>query len=300
MRTRVVSSLVLACCLLLPSAHARAAEGASISTPAGAVGVNHGPGGMGFPVGKFAAVLNYRYCVKDQWYKDSSGEDGADVKQIVHTPVLKTRFSFAKGWDVRTATPFLDMTVDREDIGLDDKWVGGLGDTTAILRYQILSQKTGAPLNLAADLGVVIPTGEIGDNNPGNGAWGALFGFGATYMSGSHRIEGDTSYTVYSEGTAEKTKGDRLRINAHYAYALNSLLDLGVEAYYEWTQEDEQYGVDLVNDAKSLYVGPKFNLKFPEYGITFGGNILMAAYRDYETATLTDDWRTEFKLIKLF
>lgn len=300
MRARIVSSLLLACCLLLPSTQALAAEGASAPTPAGAVGVNHGPGGMGFPVGKFAAVLNYRYSVKDSWYKDSSEEDGPDVKQIVHTPILKTRFGIAKGWDVRTATPFLDMTVDRDDIGLDDMWVGGLCDTTAILRYQVLSQKAGDPLNLAADLGVVIPTGEIGDNNPGTGAWGALFGFGATYISGSHRIEGDTSYTVFSEGSDEKTNGDRLRVNAHYAYALNSLLDLGVEAYYEWTQEGELCGVELKNDAKSLYAGPKFNLKFPEYGVVFGGTVLMAAYRDYESATLTDDWRTEFKLIKLF
>ena len=300
MKARIVSALVLAWCLLLPSVHGLAAEEAPAPKPAGAVGLSHGPGGMGFPVGKFAAVMNYRYSVKDQWYKDSSTEDGADIKQIIHMPCLKTRYGIAKGWDVRTATPFLDMTVDREDIGLDDKWVGGLADTTAILRYQILSQKAGAPLNLAADLGVVVPTGEIGDNNPGTGAWGALFGFGATYMTGSHRIEGDTSYTVYSEGKAETTKGDRLRINTHYAYAINSLLDLGVEAYYEWTQEDEQYGQDLANDAKSLYVGPKFNLKFPEYGVIFGGTVLMAAYRDYETATLTDDWRTEFKFIKVF
>ncbi len=298
MRLKIVSSLLVACCLVLPTSHARAAEEAPAPKPAGAVGLSHGPGGMGFPVGKFAAVLNYRYSVRDQWYEDSSDEDGPDVKQVVHTPCLKTRFAVAQGWDVRTATPFVDMTVETD--GKDDRWIGGLGDTTVILRHQFASQKTGAPLNLAADLGLVIPTGEVGANNPGSGAWGGLLGFGATYMTGSHRIEADTSYLVYTEGKAEKTKGDRFRFNAHSAYALNKRLDLGAEAYYAWTRQDEVDVNDLENDAKSLYMGPKFNLKFPEYGVIFGGNFLMATYRDYEKKCLTDDWRTEFKLIKVF
>jgi hypothetical protein len=298
MNWKILLSFVLACGVLVVSADCRADDGAAASKAAGAVGVNHGPGGMGFPVGKICAVLNYRYSIKDQWYLDSSKEDGVERKVYGHLPVLKTRYGIAEGWDVRTSTSFVNNVVKTE--GQDDEWIGGLGDTTAILRYQLFSQKKGAPVNFALDLGAVVPTGEVGSNNPGIGAWGGLVGLGATYMTGSHRIEADASYLVYTEGKKETTKGDRLRINAHYAFALTSLLDLGVEGYYEWTQEDEADGVDSMNDAKTLYVGPKFNLKFPEYGVTFGGVLLGAAYRDYEKKSLTEDWRAEFKLIKMF
>ncbi|NCC76465.1 MAG: hypothetical protein EOM08_08545 [Clostridia bacterium] len=298
MCSKSLSILALTCCFVIASVSISVAASATVPTPAGAVGVNHGPGGMGFPVGKFSAVLNYRYSIKDRWYTGTSEEDGLDRQVNGHLPCLKTRFGIAKGWDVRTATPFVHNVIETDD--QNDRWVGGLGDTTAFLRYQFASQNQGDPLNLAVDFGAFIPTGEVGANNPGIGAWGGLLGLGATYMTGSHRLESDASYLVYTEGTKDKTKGDRLRINGHYAYALSRLLDLGLEGYYEWTQPDEVDGQDQDNDAKTLFVGPKFNLKFPDHGVIFGGTFLGAAYRDYEQKSLTEDWRAEFKLIKVF
>lgn len=298
MRLKVLSSLLLACCFILPSVSIASAQNASVPVPAGPVGVNHGAGGLGFPVGKFSAVANYRYADKDQWYLHTSEEDGLDREVSSHNIVFKTRYGIAQGWDVRTATPFLLNTIETD--GRNDAWSGGLGDTTVILHQQFASQKQGAPLNLAWDLGVLVPTGEGGSNNIGTGAWGGLAGLGATWIVGSHRLETDMSYVIFTEGYKEVTKGDRLRINGHYAYALNARLDLGLEGYYEWTQTDEADGEDLDNDAKTLYAGPKFNLKFPEYGVTFGGTLLGAAYREYEKKSLTEDWRAEFKLIKLF
>ncbi len=293
-----IMSLLLACCIALPFGQAEAAQNASAPVPSGAVGVNHGPGGMGFPVGKFCAVAQYRYADKDQWRLNTSEESGPDKEVASHTLVFKTRYGIAKGWDVRTATPFVMNTI--ETGGQNDAWSGGLGDTTVFLRHQFASQKDGAPLNLALDLGALVPTGEVGENNIGTGSWGGLVGAGATWMIGSHRLEADLSYLVYAEGRKDVTKGDRLRVNGHYAYALNSRLDLGLEAYYEWTQADEADGVNLENDVKTLFAGPKFNLKFPEYGVTFGGVFLGAAYREYEKLGLAEDWRAEFKLIKMF
>jgi len=298
MRRKILSNLLLVCCLILANVSSSAAQNATAPVPAGPVGVNHGAGGLGFPVGKFCAVANYRYAHKDQWYLHTSDEDGPDREVFSHNILFKTRYGIAEGWDVRTATPFLLNTIEAD--GRNDAWSGGLGDTTAILHNQFASQKKGAPLNLAWDLGIVVPTGEVGSNNIGSGAWGGLVGLGATWIGGGHRLDTDMSYLVYTEGYKDVTKGDRLRINAHYAYALSTRLDLGLEGYYEWTQEDEAGGDDLGNDAKTLYAGPKFNLKFPEYGVTFGGAVLGAAYREYEKKSLTEDWRAEFKLIKLF
>lgn len=298
MSLKILSSLLLGCCLVLPAVSGHSAQNASVPAPAGAVGVSHGPGGMGFPVGKFCAVANYRYAHKDEWYLHTSEEDGADKEVSSHNIVFKTRYGIAKGWDIRTATPFLMNTIETD--GKNDAWSGGLGDTTAILRNQFMSQKDGAPLSLALDLGMFVPTGEVGQNNIGTGAWGGLVGAGATWMIGSHRLETDLSYLIYTEGKKEVTKGDRLRVNGHYAYALNNRLDLGLEGYYEWTQADEIDGVNQKNEVKTFFAGPKFNLKFPEYGVTLGGVVLGAVYREYEKQTLTEDWRAEFKLIKLF
>ncbi|MDY0228306.1 MAG: hypothetical protein RBR38_15955 [Desulfomicrobium apsheronum] len=58
MSLKILSSLLLGCCLVLPAVSGHSAQNASVPAPAGAVGVSHGPGGMGFPVGKFCAVAN--------------------------------------------------------------------------------------------------------------------------------------------------------------------------------------------------------------------------------------------------
>jgi len=299
MKFRFAFGIALAMCLLFQTPNFCAAEeGAASPRPVGAVTVNGGPGGMSVPTGKFIGVLNYRYAEKDNWYHYSVACDGADREAVSHTMVTKFRYGIAPGWDVRTATPFAS-TEARLD-GECDNYIGGIGDTLVILRHQFMAQKKGAPVSLAWDLGVNTPTGEVGEGKIGSGAWGGMAGLGATYMFGSHRIDGDVNYLVYTEGAHDTRKGDRFRANAHYAYAVNSLLDLGVEANYEWLQENRRDGKGLNNDIKTLYVGPKFNLKFKEYGMTFGGALLGAAYRESQKQTLTEDWRMEFKLVKVF
>lgn len=298
MRLRFALSLMIACALMFQTLDSSAEETPATPHAAGPVAVNSGPGGMGFPTGKLAAVLNYRYADKDNWYHHTSDCDGADRENRSHTWVAKFRYGIADGWDVRTATPYVAAELLAD--GDHSAYIGGVGDTLVQIRNQFASQKKGDLFNMAWDLGVLLPTGEVGEKKIGGAAWGGVVGIGATYLNGRHRIEGDMNYLVTAEGTHDTTKGARFRLNGHYAYAVSELLDLGIESNYEWTQEGRCDGNSLDNDMKTLYFGPKFNLKFKDYGVTFGGALLGAAYRDCQRESLTEDWRAEFKLIKVF
>lgn len=129
--------MLLSACIVLSTGHVGATQKASVPAPTGIVGVNHGPGGMGFPVGKFCAMTNCRHAHKDQWYLHASEENGPDKDMSSHNVVVKTRYEIAEGWDVRTATAFLINTVETD--GLNDAWSGGFGGKTVIIRNQFAS-----------------------------------------------------------------------------------------------------------------------------------------------------------------
>ncbi|WP_027370910.1 transporter [Desulfovermiculus halophilus] len=270
----------------------------SIPRPAAGVSVYYASGGFTVPAGKFIGALNYRYADQDEWYEHTSSLSGDDSKKVGHLNCIKFRYGIAEDWDVRTATPYVHTEVDLEN--RDDFTVEGIGDTLIQLRHRFVSQRDGAPVDVSWDLGFQAPTGETGDRDPGTGAWGGLIGGGVTYLSGRHRLEADMSYVMFTEGDDDLTKGDRTRVNGHYAYAVTNRLDLGLECNFEWTQEDDIDGTDQGNDQKALYIGPKFNTKWKEYGLIFGGAVLGAAYRECERESLTEEWRVEAKLIKSF
>ncbi|NJB67993.1 hypothetical protein GGQ74_001666 [Desulfobaculum xiamenense] len=259
-----------------------------------------GPCGTGFPVGKFAAVANYAWKEADhvRHYSDKINDNIKVDKSVV---LAKTRYGIAPGLDIRTCTPIYNVDLDTP---AGDKSQHGWGDTTAVLHKILMNQGQGDVINLALDMGVVLPTGSLDKQSNdfiGNGAWGLLGGVGATYFYGANRFDTEVNYTTFWEGGHDYTHPDRMRWNAGWAYALSANFDLGVESNFEWNDESQKFGERMNDSSVEWYVGPKVTFKYAPMGLICGGAVTMPVYRWYENVKPgSDDYRVEFKFIKTF
>lgn len=267
----------------------------------GPVTATFGPGGIGFPVGKFAVVLNYRFIEADGMYLgDDKISDAVELTKNIG--VVKFRYGIAPGLDIRTATAFYDVNVEKLATGTDAT-KDGVGDTTALFHKIVMNQKKGDPFSLAFDLGGTFPTATVDSNTIdtiGNRAWGAMTGVAATYMQNGHRFDQEFNYAAFTEGEHDYTKPQRFRCNTTYAYALSSMFDLGLESSFEWNDEEEQYGEDLDNSKWEWYVGPKVAIKMKKYGLFAGLGLMFPVDYEYDSVTTSDEYRVEFKIAKVF
>lgn len=269
--------------------------------PAAPMTANAGPGGQDFPVGKFAALVNYQYGDSDhiRHYSDELNSNSEVTKNV---EVVKFRYGILPNWDIRSATPIYNLHIDNKYAS--DRTNYGVGDTTVLLHSVVLNQAQGDAFYLALDYGAVLPTGSTTShsvNGIGSGAWGLTGGILGTYFLGSNRFDTEFNYATFGEGSKHFEKGDRFRWNASYAYALNNLWDLGVESNFEWNEETELHGVRQNDSSTEWYVGPKAVFKYQPWGLTVGVAGLAPAYRWYEsTKSGSDDFRFEMKIIKSF
>lgn len=185
-----------------------------------------------------------------------------------------------------------------------DKDLYGAGDITLFFHKGVLSQQKGDPLSVAFDAGVILPTGTVRRHSSdfaGNSAWGLMGGIGATYFLDSNRFDMEVNYAAFAKGAHDFQKGNRLRWNAAYAYALNDNWDLGVESTLEAYQESERHG-SMQNDASlEWYAGPKVAYKYKPLGIFTGLTAKAPVQRWYQgTKACSDDYRVEFKIMKSF
>lgn len=294
-------SIALFCvaCLLLTGTIALAEDDAP--RPWTPISANFGPAGTGVKPGMFSITDSFLAGDSDGVRKYSHKlNDTADVNRYLN--VIKLRYGIMPGLDVRTATPIYSMHIDRATGS--DRTNYGYGDTTVQLHKILLNQDQGDPLFLAADLGVVLPTGSVGEhsvNGIGSSAWGGVAGLGATYFLGSNRFDMEVQYALFDEGAKSFEKGDRFRWNAGYAYALNKMWDIGVESCYEWNAETELHGVGQKDQSTEWYYGPKVVFKYQPWGLNLGADVMLPAYRWYQNAKQgSDDYRVEFKLTKAF
>lgn len=290
-------------CSLLSTGPAVAADEAAPAAPKafGGIGAAWGPAGEGFPVGKFAALLNYTYAETDG-IRQHNDELNDNVKLTKNVGVVKFRYGIAPGLDIRTATPIYDVKKEVRSTNATDH-MGWLGDTAVALHKVVMNQADNNPFSLAFDLGVVLPTADGGsDNNDytGNQAWGAGGGLGLTYFLGANRFDQELYYYTFTDGEHDYRKPDMFRCLTGWAYALNNTFDIGVESYLGWDGESEKFDRKM-NDAKwEWYVGPKVVFKHKESGITLGALVSLPTYRDYDSPTPSDGFRFEIKLAKVF
>ena len=208
------------------------------------------PGGETFPAG-LVAIMNHFSLAHYKPYKHSSpytmrapngmkvGPEDAD--QFVN--VFKIRYGITDRWEIRTATPYINLDINNH--ATDGSWKGGLGDTTMMLRYGLVKRTEDSPFSVALDAGVVLPTGKVGDKDKylATNAFAMILGGGASWIDCDQRVDFDARYSWYAEGAHDIKPGDFALFHGHYAYALSRNFDVGVEAYYRVEQESEINGV---------------------------------------------------------
>lgn len=294
---RFVSAL---CLLLALSVCSQAFADGGTPKPFGCVGAAFGPAGTGFPVGKFAAVVNYMFAETDG-VRLNDDEINDNVKLTKHVGIIKFRYGIAPGLDVRTATPVYDVDADLP--GGQTAHYGWLGDTTVVLHKVVMNQGKGNPFSLAFDLGVVLPTADGGrDNNnfTGNQAWGAGAGVGLTYFLGANRLDQEFNYYTFSEAEDNYRKPDRFRCYTGWAHALSKSFDIGAESNFEWNGESETFDQSQDDARREWYVGPKMVFKHQKSGTVLGALFTLPVYRDYDSPCPSDGYRFELKLVKVF
>lgn len=292
---RLLAGLVLLC--LATAAHAEE----KYPVAWGPASATFGPSGLNIPAGKFAIGGNIVFSDSNGVWRNSKRVNG-NVKGTKFNQVIKMRYGIWDGLDVRAATPIYNVHLDKTTGS--DKDVYGVGDTTVLFHQRLLSQKKGDPFSLAFDAGFVLPTGTVSEHSSdaaGNAAWGLMGGIGATYFLYSNRFDTEVNYATFAEGGHNYQKGNRLRWNAAYAYAINDNWDVGLESSLEIYDESERNGVMQDDSSLEWYAGPKVAYKYKPWG-TFAGLTLKApVQRWYEkNKVCSDDYRVEFKLMKTF
>ncbi|MEZ7196309.1 transporter [Pseudodesulfovibrio karagichevae] len=291
----LLGCLVLA--LLVVSAHAEE------TTPVawGGVGSTFGPCGLGVPAGLLAVGGNVVFAKSNGVWESDSRVNGK-VKTTKLNEIFKTRYGLMKGLDIRTATPIYNVHMDKTNAANRD--VYGIGDTCVLLHKTLLSQKAGAPLSVGMDFGGIVPTASVSEHSSdfvGNDAWGVMGGLGGTYFLGANRFDSEVNYATFTEGAHDYRKGNRLRWNLGYAYALSDLWDLGAESSWEMSDESAIEGVGQRDAYVEWYAGPKVVFKYKPWNLNAGLVAKVPVHRWYESNKVgSDDFRLECKIIKAF
>jgi hypothetical protein len=260
-----------------------------------------GPSGTGFPVGKLATVLSYRH-METGGIRHHGDELHNKTELTKDMGIFKLRYGFAPGLDVRTATPMYNFEIKKNTTG-DKTDKGWIGDTAVILHKVVMNQANGDLLNVALDLGAVLPTANVDSESVdfcGNDAFGGIAGVGFTYFLGSNRFDQEFNFATFTEGAHDYTKPNRFRANTSWTYAINGNFDIGTESCMEWNGESEKEGVRQNDSRFEWYAGPKAVFKYRPWGFNAGAAVTFPVNRWYEKATPSDDYRIEVKLIKVF
>ena len=282
-----------------------------------------GPASGTIPRGKLAAIVNYIHADKHTWYANGSrhtakypASDGTQRNRHDRF-VLKMRYGLGDGYDVRFAMPIV-MNNFRARSTLTPNGVSsknGVGDTTFVLHKQFLSQREGAPVNMAWDLGVWTPTGGTSDDGVGTGAWGAMAGLGVghAFDGGRQLLEGEIMYLYRGVGHASRLDvSDVFRLNGRYVYALSRNWDAGVETQFEYNTDSRRYGHSNDDASATWFAGPSVTFKLPEYNASLGVSAQFSLYQDYNAvaqirnadyptaASLGARWKLEAKFAIAF
>ena len=308
-------ALFLLCIFALPTASfaaSAASQNSENRIPGPMVLPQAWPGGETLPAHLFA-VMNHFSLAEYKPYRGSSpytmrvpagpakgmkvGPKDAD--QFVN--VFKLRYGITDRFEIRTATPYIDLNIKNNNA--DDSWKRGLGDTTMMLRYGLKQRTEDSPFSLALDIGATLPTGDTHDKdkNLATNAFSVIMGGGASWVDNNQRVDADARYAAYTEGAYGVRPGDFALFHAHYAYALTRSFDLGLEAYYRDEQQSYVYGKGQQDAFSEAYAGPKMQFRFSEAPyMSVGAAVLFPMYRDYEGMRLSTDTRYEFSVLFAF
>lgn len=281
-----------------------------------------GPASGTMPQGKLATIVNYIHADKHTWYRNGRRHAAASpfnkgTQRNLHDRfVLKMRYGLGDGYDVRFALPVV-MNNFRAHSTLTPNGVNsknGVGDTTFVLHKQFISQREGAPVDVAWDLGLWTPTGDTSDEGVGTGAWGVMAGLGVghAFDGGRQFLEGEAMYLYRGVGHSSRTDvSDVFRLNGRYVYALSRYWDMGLESQFEYNTPSSRYGHSNHDASTAWFAGPSVTLKLPDYNASLGVSAQFSLYQDYDAvwplnaayptgAALGERWKLEAKLAVVF
>jgi len=266
----------------------------------GGVGSTFGPCGLSMPAGLFAVGGNVVFAKSNGIWKGSKRQNG-NIKTTKLNEIFKTRYGIMDGLDIRTATPVYNVHLDKTNAGNRETY--GIGDTAVLLHKRLYDQNKGDWLSVGLDLGGIVPTASVGSHSSdfvGNDAWGFMTGLGATYFIGANRFDTEVNFATFAEGAKDYEKGDRLRWNLGYAYALSDRWDIGAESSWEMSEESQYMGIGQQNAYVEWYVGPKVVYKYKPWKLFTGLVAKAPVHRWYEgNKAGSDDYRLELKMIKI-
>ena len=280
-----------------------------------------GPASGTIPKGKAAVIFNYIHADKHTWYTNGSRNvaeypKGGTQRNLHDRVVVKMRYGLGDGWDVRFATPIVMNNFRAHSTftpgGVSSK--NGVGDTALVLHRQFVSQKEGAPVDIAWDLGVWVPTGDTSADGVGTGAWGALGGLGVghSFDNGRQLVEGEVMYLWRGVGSRSRVDvSDVIRVNGRYVYALSRNWDVGLETQFEHNTASRRYGRSADDASTTWFAGPSVTFKMPDCGASLGVSAQYGLYQDYNAAwpvnaayptaaSLGERWKLEAKLAMVF
>lgn len=156
---------------------------------------------------------------------------------------------------------------------------------------------------MAVDLSVNVPTGHVGDKDKylATNAFAVGVGGGFSWVDNNQRVDLDGGYTMYGEGAHGIKPGDFALFHAHYAWAATRNFDIGAEAYYRYERQSEIHGNGQNNAFSEAYIGPKIQIKVPEWSyMMVGMGVFFPVYRHYDSPTFSPDIRYDFSILFAF
>ncbi len=157
-----------------------------------------------------------------------------------------------------------------------------------------------------------MPTGDPDKDNPlpfsntheymgpgfqlGTGSWDPKFELGATKFIGRSRVDAHTMLTLPGDGAHRSRKGNQIKYDLGYGYALNRTFDVELELNGVY-QEAHVYDGDVTvnTGGHTVYITPGVHWKMSEtWHLSLG--VPVVVYRDLNGQSATPDQKSTYAL----
>lgn len=274
--------------------------------------------GLVLPTGKYAAAIKYTYVHKEDLYENDDkkiGNYGGKFDRVNHMAQLVAKAGLFDNFEARVMLPFFDKQVKRKSGGpipthTNTAYNMGVGDMVVMARYALMSQRKGDWLNLAFGAGVKLPTGDSDKENVrpfsvghkymgpgfqlGTGSWDPKFELGATKFFGKSRVDAHCMFTMPGQGDHGSRKGNQLKADLGYGYALNRLFDVELELnYVDQDAHVYDHSRTVNTGGQTLYVTPGVHWKITD-SMHFSVGTPIVVYRNMNGQTNTPDRMSQY------
>lgn len=267
---------------------------------AGTPPVNTNISGSGsLPRGVLFTAINASFADREDAEK---GYDGPYVYS--QTWLLKMRYGLTDNLELGAIVPYMRM--GRSHPTTTPKYIEGLGDVTAGFNFAPFNLHQGDPVALSFVAAAIVPTAPQGKNHlPGSGAWGgrasAALGFFAT-----DNIKLDTELVwsaPFERGNQKVRRCDMYQWNAQMRYVWDNY-DVALESSFVKQESGDRSFAggrrNIKNGYSECFVGPSFNAGFRNIDAWAGLGIYFPVHQSFSGPNISEDYRVEFKIGKLW